>query len=635
MILSARDISQKLANAAEPFTKWIFPNGDKNGNDWCVGSLDGSKGKSLRVCLSGDKAGVWADFAGNDRGDLLTLIGKVKNLNLVESIKVAKEWLGIRDPENVVPRKNYSRPQPPKTHQLNYNGPAFKYLTQERGMDEETIRQFKVYDSNNGEAVAFPSYSPDGKLENVSHIFLKRENGKKKVLQEKGCAPSLFGWQSFTEGEREIIITEGQIDAMTWTQCGYAALSVPNGAENHDWIEYEWDKLQQFDLIRLSFDDDASGKKAIKEVAARLGFHRCMILRLTGFKDANEALQKTQSLTPFFEAMRNERPMSPEQIRSPFEYRDKVQEKFFPKDGVKPGFWPELFNGELGLRPGEVTIWTGVAGHGKSVLLTQMILEAVHAGHKSSIASMEMRGESTLHRMLCQSEMMDSIRSENIDTALQWLSGRLWIYDLLGNVSPKAMLDLMEYSWARHGVTSFVIDSLMKCSVGSDDYDGQRVFLNDLCTFAKSHDAHIHLVAHARKGKDETEKPGKLDVRGSSDIINQADNILTVWRNKEKEQKRYAQQLPDKEADEMPDTLVYCNKQRETGDEFVKRFKYFKYIFRFSPMGVRDNQDLSIIKRIQRESEPPAAIEEPESESPFPPDTDVPTEENQQQLQTT
>lgn len=599
MILSARDISLKLASAAEPFARWIFPKGVKEGVNWVVGSLDGGEGKSLKVCISGSKAGVWADFAGDDRGDLLTLIASVRKVRLAEAIRIAKEWLGIRDPENIVPKRNYSKPSAQKIQQMDYSGKAFKYLTAERGLDDETIRQFKLYASNNGEAIAFPSYSPDGNLENVSHIFLARENGKKKVLQEKGCAPSLFGWQAFPEGEREIIITEGQIDAMTWAQCGYTAMSVPNGSENHDWIDYEWDKLQQFDTINLSFDDDASGKKAVKEVASRLGLHRCLIVRITGYKDANECLQKTGDITPFMEAMRNAKPISPEAIRAPIEFRDKVQEKFFPKDGIKPGFWPVLFNYELGLRPGELTIWTGVAGHGKSVLLTQISLEAIHNGLKTSIASMEMRGESTLHRMLSQSEMMNQVKPDDIDTMLNWLAGKLWIYDLLGNVSPKLILDLMDYSYARHGVTNFVIDSLMKCSVGSDDYDGQRVFINELCSFAKSHESHIHLVAHARKGKDESEKPGKLDVRGSSDIINQADNILTVWRNKDKEQKAYAKTLNEDDAVLMPDTIVYCNKQRESGDEFKKSYKYYKAVFRFNTLGAREIQDLSIMKAVR------------------------------------
>lgn len=623
MILSARDISQRLSNQAEPFAKWIFPQGVKDGNNWSVGSVDGEAGKSLKVCISGPKAGVWADFSGSDKGDLLTLISATRKISLAEAIKVAKEWLGIREPESVVPRKNYSKPAASKLMELGYESPVFKYLVDERGLDDETIRAFKVFASYNNEAIAFPSFSPDGNLENVSHIFLKRENGKKKVLQEKGCAPTLFGWQTISESPRQIVISEGQIDAMTWYQVGFPCLSVPNGCENLDWIEYDWDNLQQFDTIYLAFDDDASGQKAVKEVAARLGIHRCLMVKIAGFKDANEALQEMPLISTFENAIKAAKPLAPEQIRSPIEFKDKVVEKFYPRDGIRPGFWPNIFDRELGMRPGEVTVWTGIAGHGKSVMLTQLMVDAMQRGFKCAIASMEMRGEATLHRMLSQSEMNSAIEISNIEKILDWLAGRLWIYDIIGNVSPKKILELMEYSSARHGVNHFVIDSLMKCSVGSDDYDAQRIFLNDLCGFAKTHDCHVHLVAHARKGRDESESPGKLDVSGSANIINQADNILTVWRNKEKEQKRYDRAISDEEAKTIPDAIVYCNKQRENGDEFKKRMYYIKPVFRFYPQAEADIENLSILRRIERERQAEMALAnssnpEPEEQEPPP-----------------
>ena len=88
-------------------------------------------------------------------------------------------------------------------------------------------------------------------------------------------------------------------------------------------------------------------------------------------------------------------------------------------------------------------------------------------------------------------------------------------------------------------------------------------FLNDVCTFAKQTGCHIHLVAHARKG-DESEIIGKEQIKGSSDIGNQVDNSLTVWRNKKKEEKVRANDAYDFFE---PDVVVFCDKQRESGWE--------------------------------------------------------------------
>lgn len=52
-----------------------FPNGRRHGNEFCMGSINGEEGLSLKVCLSGSKAGVWKDFAtGQKGGDIISLL---------------------------------------------------------------------------------------------------------------------------------------------------------------------------------------------------------------------------------------------------------------------------------------------------------------------------------------------------------------------------------------------------------------------------------------------------------------------------------------------------------------------------------------------------------------------------------
>ena len=65
----------------------------------------------------------------------------------------------------------------------------------------------------------------------------------------------------------------------------------------------------------------------------------------------------------------------------------------------------------------------------------------------------------------------------------------------------------------------------------------------------------LHLVAHARKGQDESKAPRKMDVKGSGNIVNQADNVFSVWRNKPKEE-------ADCPPETDPDAILYVDKQR-------------------------------------------------------------------------
>jgi twinkle protein len=211
-----------------------------------------------------------------------------------------------------------------------------------------------------------------------------------------------------------------------------------------------------------------------------------------------------------------------------------------------------------------LTIWTGVSGHGKTLLLGQVILMAACYGYKCAVGSFEMFPKQTLGRMIRQFTTKWQPPQIEIENAMNWLSGKIWIYNVLGNVPSKKLLELMNYSCRRHGVTHFAIDSLMKISVCSDDYEAQRVFMNDVVGFAKENNVHVHLVAHTRKPKSEGDIAGKSEIKGSSDIYNQADNVLTVWRNKEKEERCFNGHAYDTRE---PDVVTFCDKQREGGWE--------------------------------------------------------------------
>lgn len=607
MSVTAKEIAQRLASRVESFAPFLLPNGKRVGTDWCVGGIGGESGKSLKVRLSGPKAGVWSDFASQDqKGDLLDLICAIKGVMLRDAIRFAKDYLGIAEVQNAVPKKQWK--QPPTAENPTPSGKTLEYLRKERGLTVETIMAYRMSqqsDKKNGDEYVFLSYASgkDGPLLNRKYVAVKRDaRGKKITRQESGCPPSLFGWQAIDHEARETIIQEGELDAMTWYQVGFPALSVPMGAGNHQWIDYEWDNLEQFDTIYLCYDDDHEGQEGVIEVAKRLGTHRCLIVRLPHHKDPNEALVKGKKPKEyFFSAITSAKPLTPAHIKTPPQFREKVHQRFYPSAGVVPGYFPQLLYKRLGMRPGELTVWTGIAGHGKSVLLSQLTIGALLFGMKAAIASMEMKGEQTLQKMICQSETTDLPLPGVIDSVLDWLAGKLWVYDLMGEVSADLLLDLMQYSYARSGVNFYTIDSLMKCNISSEDYEAQRKFLNRLSCFAKDTGSHVNLVAHARKGRDESNAPGKMDVRGTGDIINQADNILTTWRNKEKEELREDGKLSEKEESGIPDTIVYCNKQRESGEEFKSRLMFSKKCSRFYRMGDEFHENLSIIRRINEE----------------------------------
>lgn len=241
-------------------------------------------------------------------------------------------------------------------------------------------------------------------------------------------------------------------------------------------------------------------------------------------------------------------------------FRDEVDRYFHDPDlprGATPP-WPKLAD-KLRFRPGEVTLWSGINGHGKSLALGQTATSLVAQGERVCIASLEMKPVVTLARMVRQASGGPKPSSDFITRFHDLTGDDLLLYDQLGSVHPEKMLGVVRYCADQRAVRHMVIDSLMKCGLAEDDYTGQKRFVDSLCTTARDHSIHIHLVAHARKGPNENEAPGKMDVKGSGAIIDQVDNLIVVWRNKRKELEHQAGKY-DRQSE--PDAVLSVEKQR-------------------------------------------------------------------------
>ena len=217
-------------------------------------------------------------------------------------------------------------------------------------------------------------------------------------------------------------------------------------------------------------------------------------------------------------------------------------------------------NGDfVGLRDSEVSLWAGVNGHGKSLALGQVCLTLAEQGEKILICSFEMQPKRTLLRMMHQAIGGSNTNPDNQKAFWDWKKNHVYVLDHHGMIDPHTMLAICRYAVAEKGVTHIVIDSLMKCIPKETDYDAQKDFVNQVCTFAQDTNAHVHLVHHVRKGEKETSMPDKWDIKGSGSIADQVDNIFIVWRNKAKERELEERGIVDHT---IPDAALICCKQR-------------------------------------------------------------------------
>jgi twinkle protein len=605
--MNAHELNQRLCDQIEVVLKHLFPNGRRVRAEFCVGGLGGEAGDSLKVHLGGAKKGHWQDFAtGAKSRTLLGLWAEVLGGDYARACKEARGFLGISDDYG----KRFYREQAPKPSAnvdrgklrvLKPGGAVAAYLMEERKLDLGIVVAYLVAESADGGAVAFPFFAVEGEEGDtrlaesaymVKFLKLARDGGKKEIwTQPAGVTDSLFGKRAalpfgaaglYPKGV--LVITEGEIDAMSVATYGWHGVSVPRGAKaagadgksaNDQWIEADYEWLANFERIYLWLDADEPGQKAARDIAQRIGLERCYIVTTPrGLKDANDCLCAGVPREEIAQAFDQAATLDPANLVWASEFEDKVFRRLFPPGGVEPGLdLPWMLPWKI--RPGEMTVWTGFSKHGKTVLLSHLMVHLANEGQRICVASMEVEPDKTLETYWCQAnggrmpwsweegQGIPDVDRERIGEArfrerFSWLAERVLVFlpetgTGVGRADWRKLVECFVYARQRYGCEQFVVDSLMMC-VGRSETEYQQVelFVNALSNFAKRHQVHVHLVAHSRKKDDETKPPGKQDIAGPKETADIAHNVCVVQRNAKKAMKWTQLERDLKALEDMP-----------------------------------------------------------------------------------
>lgn len=600
-------VKSALASRALAVAQHLLPAGKAKGHEWVAGSVDGEPGESLKVELSGAKAGIWSDFAPGIGGDLIDLWAATKRLTLAQAIDEARAWLGMSKPQITRPAQQKAWKRPPKPRCTKPKGAALTYLTEARNLPSESIEAYRV--GEDGERIVFPFLLPDGTLALVKTRTIRE--GDKTAPTAKDCEPVLFGWQAVPANAREVAITEGEIDALSLHAYGISAMSVPFGGgaqAKQRWIESEFDRMGQFERIYLALDMDEEGEKAAREIANRLGLHRCYRVTLP-FKDANECLVEGVSREVIAQCLADAKLYDVNGLKRPSEFRDKVHSLFWPKNTKQIGYITpfQALRGKLAFRPGEVSIWYGDTGAGKTQVLSHCVLSFIEQGALVCISSLEMLPEVTLKRMVKQTVGVDVPTESAFDDALRWMDGGLVLYELTGKSKVDALLETFDYARARYGSDTFVIDSLMRLGIAGDDYNEQDRVISRLVDWAIANRVHVHLVAHAKKGERDRGVPRMQDIKGAMELGANAANGLAIWRNRKHEEalKEIEDETERLEAwKQKPGVVLNVEKQRN-GDFEGKVSLWFDIKnYRYRSKGDPQTWEISFPYRADNEREP-------------------------------
>jgi KaiC/GvpD/RAD55 family RecA-like ATPase len=180
--------------------------------------------------------------------------------------------------------------------------------------------------------------------------------------------------------------------------------------------------------------------------------------------------------------------------------------------------------------PGKVTVWSGPSFSGKTGFLRQLMLHALANQHRVLFISLEEEQLAVWREFICMACVTRTPPAKNVEWCLDLWDGQLFVFDSNEMIEPTLMLGIIRHVVAEYRITHVVIDSLMRMAIRTDDYDGQREFLNMLGHVSEIAAIHTHLVVHPRKTVNSRSPMDLYDIRGAQDIVAQAHLIATLER---------------------------------------------------------------------------------------------------------
>lgn len=447
----------------------------------------------------------------------------------------------------VVPIKTYT------ADEVDFAG--LDYLTA-RGVSEETARSLgvlsgrKFFKKSGAEldAVGFP-YRHQGRV-----TAIKWRSLSTKEFTQDGSAQTLFLADKIEAGQ-DIVITEGEIDALSFWDAGIPALSIPSGALSEGaadesarlkWLSHHDELIKAAPNVFLAVDMDGPGETTAQELARRIGKLKCWRISFPhGCKDANDTL--TQHGKEGLAKCKADSARWPvEGLAAPADYIDRVQKLY--RDGLPRGAstgWPNV-DDVFTLNPGSLVIVTGTPGSGKSQMIDNILVNAM-AQHNWRVAYASFENPPELHLAKLISLKAGKpfgdgptprISEEQMLEELGWVNERLTFLTNEG-VMPtvESLIERFEAAVRRSGVKACVVDpfNFIKLSQKKDggvDTESINEMLAQFKTFAMRAEVTFFLIAHPAKpmnaGQDWV--PTGYSISGSAHFYNRADFGLTVQR---------------------------------------------------------------------------------------------------------
>ena len=388
---------------------------------------------------------------------------------------------------------------------------------------------------------------------------MKYRTSQKDFRQEKGGKKCLYRRdKAMGSTKKELVVTEGEIDALSCLVAGHEAVSIPDGApsENSKNFNTKFDFLKgteklfsRFNKIIIAGDNDAPGKRAIQELGRRIGVEKCFVVEYpSGCKDANDIL-KQYGKDELKSVLNNAKPFPVEGIVSPSNLVDIVLHEY--SEGVQGGEktgWGNLDECYT-VRPGELTIVTGIPGSGKSNFVDALAVNLIKSNMwRFGFFSPENWPLQRHAQTLIEKFLGKSFRPSRYGERMSMAEAREeteMLDDFVKFIAPKSEIlsvdTILKYArilCLQFGIKGLVIDPWNEVEhlfngLSETQYISQE--LTKIRRFARLNGIHIWIVAHPTKlqknSQGKYDPPTMYDISGGAHWRNKADNGICVYRD--------------------------------------------------------------------------------------------------------
>lgn len=414
-----------------------------------------------------------------------------------------------------------------------------------RGISKEVCEFYQVRVSFNTDGEVDTHYYPYGDAFKVRKL--------PKEFAWVGKSTDLFGKSLFNDGGKRIIITEGEIDALSMAQANwdkyqriYPVVALSSSVMTKSLLENrEW--LRTFGEVILCFDADDAGKRATNEAIKIIGIDKAKIAKYPkDCKDSNDVL-KNFGTARLLQCVFDAQPWSPAGIIS----KEDIWKQITERNALVSIPYPPCLQGInskiKGMRLGEIALFISGTGSGKSTVVREIELHLLETtADKIGVISLEESPGETGIKLsgmaISRNPAHDEIPDEELKVGFDKVFGsdRVVVLDHQGAIKDASIVDQLEYMCLIGCKYLFIDHITILVSEGADGLTGNEAIdkiMNDLLRLVKRHNVYICLISHLRKvqtgGKsfEEGRIPSLDDIRGSGSIKQVSFDVIAFARD--------------------------------------------------------------------------------------------------------